>query len=99
GGSVGAVNGYVDATQPWALARDAGKKDRLAAVLATLAESLKGLGIMLGPFLPDAAAKIRAALGQSGEPKLADAVWGRLAAGTPVQKLSGLFPRIDGKKA
>src|SRR5437588_10849957 len=55
------------------------------------------LGIVLAPFLPDAAAKIRAALGQTGEPKLADAAWGRLAAGTPVQKLSGLFPRIDTK--
>ena len=94
---VGVVNRYVDATQPWALAKDAGKKDQLAATLATLAESLKMLGIVLAPFLPDAAAKIRAALGQTGEPKLADAAWGRLAAGTPVQKLSGLFPRIDTK--
>ncbi len=94
---VGVVNRYVDATQPWALAKDAGKKDQLAAALATLAESLKMLGIVLAPFLPDAAAKIRAALGQTGEPKLADAAWGRLAAGTPVQKLSGLFPRTDTK--
>jgi len=94
---VGVVNRYVDATQPWALAKDAGKRDQLAATLATLAESLKMLGIVLAPFLPDAAAKIRAALGQTGEPKLADAAWGRLAAGTPVQKLSGLFPRIDTK--
>ena len=94
---VGVVNRYVDATQPWALAKDAGKKDQLAAALATLAESLKMLGIVLAPFLPDAAAKIRAALGQTGEPKLADAAWGRLAAGTPVQKLLGLFPRTDTK--
>ena len=64
----------------------------------TLAESLRVLGIMLVPFLPDAATKIRAALGQSGEPRLADAVWGRFAAGAPVQRLSGLFPRIDDKK-
>jgi methionyl-tRNA synthetase len=92
---VGVVNRYVDATQPWALAKDPAKKDRLAAALSTLAESLTVLGIMLTPFLPDAAAKIRGALGQSGEPKLADAVWGRLGAGAPVQKLSGLFPRVD----
>jgi methionyl-tRNA synthetase len=92
---VGVVNRYVDVTQPWALAKDPAKKDRLAAALSTLAESLKVLGIMLTPFLPDAAAKIRGALGQSGEPKLAEAVWGRLGAGAPVQKLSGLFPRVD----
>src|SRR5262245_40314195 len=76
---VGVVNRYVDSTQPWALAKDAGKKPALDAALSTLAESLKMLGIVLAPFLPDAAAKIRGALGQTGEPKLADAVWGRLA--------------------
>jgi methionyl-tRNA synthetase len=94
---IGVVNRYVDTTQPWALAKDRGQKDRLGTVLATLAESLKVLAIVLTPFLPDAAAKIRGALGQSGEPKLADAVWGRFTAGAPVQKLSGLFPRIDTK--
>jgi methionyl-tRNA synthetase len=94
---IGVVNRYVDTTQPWALAKDPGQKDRLGAVLATLAESLKVLAIMLTPFLPDAAAKIRGALSQSGEPKLAEAVWGRFTADAPVQKLSGLFPRIDTK--
>jgi methionyl-tRNA synthetase len=94
---IGAVNRYVDATQPWTLAKDAARRERLSAVLYTLAESLRMLGLVLAPFLPDAAAKIRAALGQRGEPLLADAVWGRLAPGTPVQKLSGLFPRIDVK--
>src|SRR5262249_26885848 len=63
----------------------------------TLVESLRVLGIVLAPFLPDAAAKIRGGLGQTGAPKLADATWGRLAPGTAVQKLSGLFPRIDTK--
>jgi len=95
---VGVVNRYVDTTQPWTLAKDPGKAARLGAVLATLAESLKALGIMLSPFLPDAAAKIRAAIVQSGEPRLADAVWGQFSAGAPVQKLSGLFPRVDDKK-
>jgi methionyl-tRNA synthetase len=94
---IGVVNRYVDTTQPWALAKDPGQTDRLGAVLATLADSLKALGIMLTPFLPDAAAKIRGALGQRGEPTLAAAVWGRFTAGAPVQKLSGLFPRTETK--
>jgi len=89
----------VDTEQPWALAKAPGKAGRLSTVLYTLAESLRVLGIVLAPFVPDAAGKIRAALGQSGEPKLADAQWGRLAPGTPVQKLSGLFPRVDDKKS
>ena len=63
-------------------------------VLYTLAEALRVLGIVLDPFLPDAAAKIRGAVGAPA-PSLADLGWGRLAPGTPVTKLSGLFPRID----
>jgi methionyl-tRNA synthetase len=94
---IGVVNRYVDATQPWALAKDAGKRDRLSTVLATLAESLRVLGVVLAPFLPEAAAKIRAALGQKAEPVLGDAAWGRIAPGTSVQKASALFPRVDTK--
>ena len=95
---VGALNRYVDTSQPWALAKDSTQRALLDGVLYTLAESLRCLGILLAPFLPEAAAKIRAALGQTAEPKLADAEWGRLAAGTRVSKLSGLFPRIEDKK-
>jgi methionyl-tRNA synthetase len=94
---IGVVNRYVDATQPWALAKDAAQRDRLATTLYTLAESLRVLGIVLAPFLPDAAAKIRAGLSQTAAPKLADATWGQLAPGAVVQKVSGLFPRIDTK--
>ena len=65
-------------------------------MLWTLAESLRGLGILLDPFLPEAAAKIRAAIGAPA-PRLADAEWGRLAAGGRVTKLSGLFPRVEVK--
>jgi methionyl-tRNA synthetase len=92
---VAAVNRYVDTTAPWELRRDPGKRPRLDAVLYALAESLRCLGIVLAPFLPDAAAKIRAALGQTAEPTLAEAVWGRLPAGARVEKIAALFPRVD----
>jgi len=95
---VGKMNQYVDTTQPWALAKDPGARGRLDAVLYHLSQSLWCLGVLLEPFLPDAAVKIRGALGQTGTPKLADAEWGRLAAGTRVQKLSGLFPRVEDRK-
>jgi methionyl-tRNA synthetase len=88
------LNGYVDATRPWELARDPATRPRLERVLWVLGESLRFLGIVLAPFLPEAAGRIRAALGQRGEPRLADAAWGGLAAGVPVQRLSGLFPRV-----
>jgi methionyl-tRNA synthetase len=92
---IAAVNQYVDATAPWQLAKDPARRGRLDAVLRTLAEALRGLGVVLAPFVPEAAARIRAALGETGEPRLADAGWGTLTPGTPVQKLSGLFPRVE----
>jgi methionyl-tRNA synthetase len=95
---IGDVNRYVDAMAPWALAKDPAKGERLGTVLYTLAESLHWLGVLLDPFLPDAAAKIRAAIGAPA-PSLAAPAWGRLAAGTPVAKISALFPRIDTKAA
>ena len=95
---VAVVNRYVDASAPWELRKDPAKQARLNAVLYTLAESLRCLGIVLAPFLPDASAKIRAALGQTGPPALADAVWGRLETGTRVGKIAALFPRVEDKK-
>jgi methionyl-tRNA synthetase len=95
---IAVVNRYVDASAPWELRKDPAKQPRLDAVLYTLGESLRALGIVLAPFLPDAAAKIRAGLGQSTEPALADAVWGRLSPGTRVTKIAALFPRVEEKK-
>ena len=95
---IAVVNRYVDVSAPWELRKDPAKQPRLNAVLYTLAESLRCLGIVLAPFLPDASAKIRAALGQSGASALADAVWGRLEPGARVAKITALFPRVEDKK-
>jgi methionyl-tRNA synthetase len=95
---IGAVNRYVDATQPWSLARKPAERPRLDRVLVTLADALNYLGIVLEPFVPTAAAKIRAALGATGAPRLADATMGGLGRLPAVQKLSGLFPRTDQDK-
>ena len=91
---IGVLNRYVDGEQPWTLAKDPARRPRLETVLFTLAEALRCLGILLAPFLPDAAAKIREAIGQTDPPTLTEAEWGRLASGARVQKISGLFPRV-----
>jgi methionyl-tRNA synthetase len=87
------VNGYIDAVQPWALAREPARRDRLHGALYTLAESLRCLAILLDPFLPEAAGKIRSLLGQAPE-RLEHLTWGRLAPGARVAKAPALFPRI-----
>jgi len=91
---IGGVNRYVDAQAPWTLAKDPAKAERLRTVLWTLGEALRVIGVLLDPFLPQAAGKIRGAIG-APSPSLADATWGGLAVGARVQKLSGLFPRVD----
>jgi len=88
------VNRYIDTTQPWALAKDPAKASVLNRVLATLADSLRFLGVILAPFLPDAAAKIRRAIGDGREPSLANAAMGRINTIPRVERLSGLFPRV-----
>ncbi len=96
---VAVVNRYVDSQQPWGLAKDPQKGDRLIDVLVTLAEALRCLGLLLLPFVPEAAARIRGAMGDTSPPRLAAARFGRtwripedLAA---VQRLTGLFPRVE----
>jgi methionyl-tRNA synthetase len=98
---VTAVNRYVDTEQPWALAKDPRRADRLVTVLGTLAEALRCLGILLAPFLPEAAERIRRAMGDADAPRLEAAVFGRpwrvpedLAA---VRRLTGLFPRVESR--
>ena len=94
---IGTVNRYVDGSAPWALAKDPARRPRLERVLCTLADSLGFLGILLDPFLPDAARKIREGLGRGEVPVLADAVVGRLGAVPRESRVSGLFPRVDTK--
>jgi methionyl-tRNA synthetase len=95
---IGTVNRYVDATQPWALAKKPAERPRMDRVLLTLADAVRYLGVVLDPFVPQAAARIRAAVGSTAAPRLAEAVLGRLDRLPTVQKLSGLFPRVGDSK-
>jgi methionyl-tRNA synthetase len=93
---IGALNRYVDAQAPWALAKDPARAERLRTVLFTLAEALRVLGILLEPFLPDTAAAIRRQLGLGGAPRLPDIEpWGRVVPGTRIAKAPALFPRVE----
>jgi methionyl-tRNA synthetase len=98
---IGVFNRYVDTQQPWALAKDQAKRDRLDAVLYTLANALRSLGIVLAPFLPDASHKILEGIGYKKPPRLADAAWAvtRQIRLGDVVKVSGLFPRVEQPKA
>src|SRR5262245_30514855 len=94
---IAAVNRYIDAAKPWALAKDPAQQARLAAVLQTLAHALRYLGIVLEPFVPDAAGRVREAVGDTRRPALENAGMSGPGARGRVERLSGLFPRVDTK--
>ena len=94
---VRAMNKYIDVTMPWALAKDEAKRDRLASVMYNLVEGLRIVGVLITPFIPDTAEKMRVQLGADE----ADFTWesiqtyGGAKAGTVLVKGEPLFPRID----
>ncbi len=91
------LNRYVEEEAPWNLAKDEAQAGRLDEVLYSLAEGLRVLTVLLHPYLPAAAARLLAALGQDdGEaPSLEDARFGARPGGAGVEKLPPLFPKVD----
>jgi methionyl-tRNA synthetase len=96
---VGATNRYVDRSEPWALVKR-GEQERLSQVVYQVLESLRMLGVMIAPFMPQKAAALR---DQLGLPPLAASTgsdqwpgeWGQLPPGTQTRPGAALFPRLD----
>ena len=55
-------NKYIDETEPWVLAKDEAKADRLATVMYNLVEGITIGASLLAPFMPATAEKIVAQL-------------------------------------
>ena len=96
------ANRYVEESAPWSLAREARNGDdaanrRLDTALATLAESLRVISILLEPFLPHTSRRIREQLGLPEGPAGWEThlSWGQLPAGTQVSKPEPIFPRLE----
>ncbi len=85
------LNRYVEEQAPWQLAKDPERSEDLDRVLRTLAEGLRVVSVLLAPYLPDATAKLLAAL---GAPQLSLA-GARFGTGEirEVQTLEPLFPK------
>jgi methionyl-tRNA synthetase len=85
------LNRYVEEQAPWQLAKDPDRAADLDRVLATLAEGLRVVTVLLTPWIPGAAEKLLDAL---GAPDLALA-GARFGAGTigAVGPLEPLFPK------
>jgi methionyl-tRNA synthetase len=93
------ANRYLVEREPWAVARDDGRRDELASVLYAAAEVLRVLAVLGWPVMPGAATRLWAQLGidaTPGEQRLPQAArWGGLAPGTRIRRGSPLFPRLE----
>ena len=92
-------NKYIDETEPWVLAKDEAKKDRLATVLYNLVESIVIGASLLEPFMPKTAERIAAQLNTSLREFDTLKEFGGYASGTRVtDKPEILFARLDVKE-
>lgn len=92
------LNEYISERQPWAVAKTDPESARIT--LGYLLEGLRRISIMLYPFLPETADKIRSQLGfgkiNPSETNLAEEMnWGQLPEDLTLGESAILFPRID----
>jgi methionyl-tRNA synthetase len=92
---VRAANRYVEEQQPWRLAKsdEPDAAHRLDDALYTLADAVRSLAVLLHPFIPAAAARMAAAVGEEGALPWQRAGLGLLEAGARVRQPEPLFPR------
>lgn len=90
-------NKYIDETEPWALAKDESKRDRLETVLFNLLESIRFIGTLISPFLPATAEKIIAQCGAK-ESTVASLSAFAESGSITVGESEMLFARIDEAK-
>src|SRR4051794_36629256 len=108
GNYVGAANRFVDAQQPWQVAKaakngDATAQAKLSDILGDLLEACRVVSLAYGPFMPAASRRVSAQLGLdygydgrgAGGQSLRDSVaWGAAGRGK-VGTAEILFPRVD----
>ena len=89
------ANKYIDETEPWVLAKDPEKKERLGTVLYNLLEAIRFLAILLSPFTPDTTEAIFAQTNMNANDYDSLSAFGALEPGITVGKAEPLFARID----
>jgi len=86
------LNRYVEERAPWQLARDAESAVALDETLASLAEGVRVVSVLLHPYMPTSVEKLLSALGGDGL-GYAGAAYGPRGSGGRVTALEPLFPK------
>ncbi|WP_369351143.1 methionine--tRNA ligase [Streptococcus hillyeri] len=90
------TNKYIDETAPWVLAKDEADREKLAAVMAHLAASLRVVAHLIQPFMMETSNAIMAQLGLGSAFDLKNLELSGLPTGIKVvEKGTPIFPRLD----
>ena len=99
---IGRMNKYIDECEPWNLAKNGDRKDRLSTVMYNLVEGLYKIAVLIMPFMPDTAEKMLGQLGLYLNPeeiKIEKAKeWGIYPEGNLLGEAIPLFPRIEAEE-
>lgn len=92
------VDGYINQTEPFKLAKDDSRRAELAAILYRCMEAVRIASLLLACALPEKIAELWRAIGVEIDPRagrLHDlTMWGGMEPGRSVSKVA-LFPRIE----
>jgi methionyl-tRNA synthetase len=86
------LNRYVEERAPWELARDLERADRLDETLASLAEGVRVVTVLLHPYMPASTERLLDALG-APETAYERALFAERGSGASVKALEPLFPK------
>jgi methionyl-tRNA synthetase len=97
-GLLRSVDGFINATEPFKLAKDPGQRERLAAILTQCVEAIRIANHLLGPIMPTRTGEVLAAFGDptAGRPGSWETSlrWGMLTEGAAIARVAP-FPRLN----
>jgi methionyl-tRNA synthetase len=86
------LNRYVEERAPWELAKDPEAADRLDSTLASLAEGLRAVSVLLHPYMPHTTQTLLDAL-RAPDVSYGRALFAEHGSGATVSALEPLFPK------
>ncbi len=93
------ANKYIDINEPWVLAKDESKKERLEKVIYMLAETIRIVTIMMKPYMISSTEKVLKQLGTDVIDFSTIFNFGGIKDETVCKKDENIFPRIDVNEA
>jgi methionyl-tRNA synthetase len=91
---ISALNKYIVAREPWALAKTPESRPLLEVTLYTAADALRVVASLIEPVMPTASGRIRSMLGVKAE-SWTGLKAGTLNAGSRLGSIEPLFPRME----